>query len=85
MVEQRHFDYDTIRAEIEESRALKYNADSLIEKYIVASQRVRKQMMKASAKQGRQHSSQSNRSVAGGGYASGKKAQHGSKRRNFSR
>ena len=77
------FDYDTIRAEIEESRALKYNADSLIEKYIVASQRVRKQMMKASAKQGRQHSSQSNRSVAGSGYASGKKAQHGSKRRNF--
>ena len=77
------FDYDTIRAEIEENRTLKHNADSLIEKYIVASQRVRKQMMKASAKQGRQHSSQSNRSVAGNGHVVGKKAQRGSKRRTF--
>ena len=76
-------DYNTIRAEIEENRALKYNADSLIEKYIVASQRVRKQMMKGAAKQGRQHSSRSNRSVSGSGHGFGKKTQQESKRRSF--
>lgn len=45
------FDYDNIRAEIEETRALKSDADSLISKYIKASERVRSEMNKAKRKQ----------------------------------
>jgi hypothetical protein len=56
--ERQPFDYDTVRAEIEETRALKSNADFLISKYIKASERVRSDMTKAKRKQQEQERTQ---------------------------
>ena len=58
-------------AEIEENRTLKHNADSLIKVYSCFP-RVRKQWW-GQCQTGRQHSSQSNRSVAGNGHVVGKR------------